>query len=158
MAVHTHTIKTPVFVFVLSSAIFLDAIKFILFFVQVFPIIGTGIDVIVDEIIGFIEDMLIGVLGFAGGFTDKMFITTITSMIGNAVINAIPEVDTFPSTTITVIFIFWRSRVADKKRYLAAVKTEEAAARAQAEQAIREQRAQEVAERMLAQRTQFEAA
>jgi hypothetical protein len=121
--VHKHTIGDIKAAAFISVAVVCDAFKILLFFLNGIPVIGTAIDVTLSFFIGIIE-MLIdyGGLGMSGAFKGNSMTSNALLMGMGAVIDLVPEINDFPITSITVLFIIWNSRKSDKKQYAADVK------------------------------------
>jgi hypothetical protein len=140
-------------------AVIFDGLKILLLFVDAIPFIGAPIGFLGSWVVSFFEFIFITVgLYIAGAYKGKN--ASVNALITMAVgaIDFVPLLDDFPFTTGEVIIIIVRSRMNDVFEHKEALKKYEDQQKAERDQEERQQKAQEVAIRVDAQRQQAMAA
>jgi hypothetical protein len=149
-----HSISDPIAFFLICIAVLFDIFKLLLLALVIIPGLGIGVDVIGSPVISMLEDGIeFVVLYFSGAFKGPGGVMRMATMIGTSGTGLLPVVDDFPLTTMTVIWIIWGSRKADKKRF--AEETAAHNARMQQEEMIQQGKLlaqQDVVDRMTAAR------
>jgi hypothetical protein len=110
-----HTISTVAAIFFVGIAVIFDGIKIVLFFIDSIPVVGAPIGFLGSWVVSAFEFICITVgLYIAGAYRGKNATTNALWTMVVGVIDMIPILDDFPSTTIAVVMIIARSRFNDK--------------------------------------------
>jgi hypothetical protein len=139
--------------FLAGAAIF-DLFKILLAFTDaalVVPIVGEGVFAIAQVatyMLSILEFLLIfGGLWLSGAYKKKRGMSGILFTASTAIIDLIPLVDDLPATTGAVLTVVTKSRAQDKAELKEYHKKQEAAAKQQHEQALKQQASEQAAAR-----------
>ncbi len=145
-----YTISTLLAIFFIGIAVFFDATKLLLLLVSAVPLVGAPIGLLASWVDSMFEFILITVgLYLAGAYKGRNAMSNGLVTMGMGMIDLIPLINDFPTTTGAVIFIIITSRIGDKAEQLKNTKRNIVAAQKRQEQLRREKLQKEAAQRAL---------